>query len=170
MIPHLAIYIKLCKSLELSTINFVNHKAINKNDHTFQQSLIGHAPDMKAFQWSITVISNCGWVGERTRRSGGKQPGGATYDQLDGVAGSPLESFLNSLVSKKVSAQQIADEITRLLSPFPSSCQTPVGHFCSPAKGQTWKRANLQTWSGNLCYGERILTFESHTWGWLGAT
>ena len=121
--------------------------------------------DTKAFKCSVTMMLSCGWGEGRTRRSVGK-PGGATISWR--VAGSPLDSFLNSLAPKKVSAQQIADEITRLLSPFSRFCQTPVGQFCSPAKGQTWKRGNLQTWPGNLYYGERILTFESYTWGGLG--
>ena len=78
-------------------------------------------------------------------------------------------SFLNSPAPKKVSAQQIADEITPRLSLFPGSCQTPVGQFCPPATGQAWKRRNLQTFLGNFCYGERILTFESYTWAGLGS-
>ena len=133
---------------------------------------ISHALCMKAFQWNVTMMLSSGWVGGSG--AGGGQGGRkeSSRGELRSAGRSCRlcwSSFLNSLVSKKVSAQQIADEITRLLSPFPSSCQTPVGHFCSPAKGQTWKRANLQTWSGNLCYGERILTFESYTWAGLGS-
>jgi len=52
---------------------------------------------------------------------------------------------------------------------LPGTCQTPVGQFCSPAKGHTWRRRNLQTCLGNFCYGERELTFESYTWAGLGS-
>ena len=119
---------------------------------------------LQIFQLSVTMMLSCGWGEGRTRRSVGKPGELRSAGELPAL----LDSFLNSLAPKKVSAQQIADEIIRLLSPFPRSCQTPVGQFCSPVKGHTLKKGNLQTLLRNLCYGERILTFESYTWGGLG--
>ena len=120
---------------------------------------------LQIFQLSVTMMLSRGWGEGRTRRSVRKPGELRSAGELPAL----LESFLNSPAPKKVSAQQIADEITRLLSLFPGSCQTPVGQFCSPAKGHTWKRRNLQTCLGNFCYGERELTFESYTWAGLGS-
>ena len=144
---------------------------MNHNDHIFPRTSISHTPDIHEINFIVTMMLSCGWSGggqggrEESRR---ESAGGGT--ELLQSCRLRSSSFLNSLAPKKVSAQQIADEITPRLSLFPGSCQTPVGQFCPPATGQAWKRRNLQTFLGNFCYGERELTFESYTWCGLAGT
>ena len=78
----------------------------------------------------VTMMLSCGWGG-RTRRSGGKPPGISWRETAEELQSCRLcsSSFLNSLVPKKVSAQQIADEITRLLSLFPGPARHQSDSF-----------------------------------------
>ena len=78
-------------------------------------------------------------------------------------------SFLNSLVPKKVSAQQIADEITRSLSLSPDPARHQSDSFALQLRLTGGKVGICRPARGNFCYGERELTFESYTWGESGS-
>lgn len=117
----------------------------------------------------VTMMLSCGWGG-RTRRSGGKPPG---ISWRDGGGAAKLPALLEQLSQLSSSKKGLRSADcwwnNSLTFTLPGTCQTPVGQFCSPAKGHTWKRRNLQTCLGNFCYGERELTFESYTWAGLGS-
>ena len=100
----------------------------------------------------------------------GRKAGG---NQLEGERSSCYKlagsCFLNSLGPKKVSAQQIADEITRSLSLHPDPARHQSDSFALQLRLTSGKVGICRPAQGNFCYGERELTFESYTWDESGS-